>query len=116
MYRNSPGGDMKLFEKLAFKAGVKFGTAVYGGNLSAEEKRQLERRLYQEKLQEEKRAAAARRSSGSSYRPRECCANCFYFSDFMGQYCTEHQYAFTTSEEVNNVKYERVCSSYRPNR
>ena len=108
---------MKLYEKLAYKAGLKFGTAIHGKNMTAEEKRALERRLYQEKLQEEKQAAAVRGTSGgSSYRPRECCANCFYFSDFMGQYCTEHQYAFTTSEEVNNVKYERRCSSYRPNR
>ena len=111
---------MTLFEKLCTKAGLKFGTAVYGSHLSAEEKRALERRLYKEALEEDrlKKQAEARaaRASSSGYRMQECCANCFYFSDFMGQYCTKHQYEFTVSEEVNNVKYDRRCSEYRPNR
>ena len=51
--RKTPGENMKLFEKMCYKAGLKFGTAVYGQNMSAEEKRQLERQLYQQKLQEE---------------------------------------------------------------
>ena len=106
---------MKLFEKLAYKAGLKFGAAVNRNDLSAEEKRELVNRLYKEKLAEEKRNAS-RSSGGSSYRMPECCANCFYFSDFMGQYCTKHQYEFTVSEEVNNVKYDRRCSEYRKNR
>ena len=114
LFLNDRGGNMKLHEKMAFKLGTKFGTAIYGGNMTAEEKRQLERKLYKEKLEEERlKEAAARRAASSSYVPRECCANCFYFSNFMGHYCTEHQYAFTTSEEVNNVRYTRVCSSYR---
>ena len=111
---------MRLFEKMCYKAGLKVGMAIHGGHLSAEEKRALERKLYKEGLEEDRRKreaeARAARASASSYRMPECCANCFYFSDFMGQYCTKHQYEFTVSEEVNNVKYDRRCSEYRKNR
>ena len=31
---------MKLYEKLAFKLGTKIGAAMYGGNLTPEQKRE----------------------------------------------------------------------------
>ena len=114
--RKTPGENMKLFEKMCYKAGLKFGTAVYGQNMSAEEKRQLERQLYQQKLQEEKRAAASRRSGSSGSTQRRCCANCHYFMNGVGignaHYCAKHGIDFTFSDISDNVHLNSVCKDY----
>ena len=107
---------MKLYEKLAFKAGLKLGTAVYGKNMSAEEKRQLERKLYQEKLQEEKRAAASRRSCSSGNTTRACGANCHYFMNGVGignaNLCAKHGIDFTFDDILYDVHHTSVCDDY----
>ncbi len=110
---------MKLSEKIGAKLGIAFGMMINpnASNLTPEQKRQFKQQVYREMEEDDRRqkaaAAAAARASAGSYRVRECCANCFYFNDFMGQYCTKHQYAFTTSEEVNGAKYNTRCSEYR---
>ena len=107
---------MKLFEKMCYKAGLKFGTAIACKNMSAEEKRQLERKLYQEKLQEEKLAAASRRSCNSGNTSRACCANCYYFmssAEFGVEYfCTKHDINFTHDDIIDDVHLKSGCRDY----
>ena len=109
---------MKLYEKIAFKLGTKVGTALYGGNLTPEQKRQLERKVYQEKLEEERMKAAASRSSGGSSGSScaQVCANCHYFG-YLGTidcdyYCTKHDIEFSYIDIRDDVHYRRRCSDY----
>ena len=109
---------MKLYEKLCFKLGTKVGSALYGGHLTPEEKRELERRVYQEKLAEERaKAAAARSYSGStSSCYRAVCGNCHHFltSPYFGYpyFCTKHDIKFSHDDIRDNVHFNSGCRDF----
>lgn len=109
---------MKLFEKMCFKLGTKVGTALYGGNLTPEQKREIERNAYQEMLAEERMKASSSRSSGGSGSSSgaQVCANCHYFG-YLGTvdcdyYCTKHGIEFSYIDTRDGVHYRRRCSDY----
>ena len=108
---------MKLYEKLCFKLGAKVGAALYGGNLTPEQKRQIERQVYQEALEEDRqKKAAARRSCSSGNTQRRCCANCHHFmtSPVFGveYFCTKHNIDFTRVDIIDDVHLNSVCNDY----
>ena len=108
---------MKLYEKLCFKLGAKVGSALYGGNLTPEQKRQIERQVYQEKLEEERlKAAAARRVSSSGSTTRRCCANCQYSMSTpvfgVSYFCTKHNIDFTREDLIDDVHLKSCCNDY----
>ena len=118
------GDYMKLFEKMCFKLGTKVGTALYGGNLTPEQKREIERNAYQEMLAEERmKASASRGSCGSrSASGGRCCSNCkhyimgecFYYYEGHPGYSYSSYHRFDYHGETRDI-YDpdgTVCNGY----